>query len=102
MIPTPGRIVEYTLNAQDAEAINKRRRDARDSNIAGQNSGAVVHFGNSVSAGETYPMVVVRTWGATEGSAVNGQVLLDGNDTYWATSCAQGAGESHWRAFPRV
>jgi hypothetical protein len=102
MIPTQGRIVQYTLSEQDAAAINKRRKDAHESQIAASNSGAVVHHGNGVQSGDTYPMVIVRCWGTTEESSVNGQVLLDGNDTYWATSVSQGDGERQWREFPRV
>lgn len=102
MIPTPGRIVQYTLSEQDALSINKRRKDAHTSGIAATESGAVVHFGNGVSAGDTYPMVIVRCWGSTEESSINGQVLLDGNDTLWVTSVSQGDGERHWREFPRV
>lgn len=102
MIPTPGRIVEYTLSVQDAEEINRRRKDAAESNIRAEKSGAVVHFGNSVQSGETYPMVIVRAWGSTEESSVNGQVLLDGSDTLWVTSVSQGDGDRKWRPFPRV
>lgn len=102
MIPTPGRIVEYTLTETDAEQVNKRRIDARTSDTASLNSGAVVHHGNSVASGETYPLVITRAWGATEISAVNGQVLLDGNDTLWVTSVTQGDGVRCWRPYPRV
>lgn len=102
MIPTPGRIVAYTLNDQDAEAINKRRRDARDSAFASTNSGAVIHVGNSAEAGDTYPMVIVRVWGTSPESSVNGQVLLDGTDTLWVTSAGQGDGPRQWHEYPRV
>lgn len=102
MIPSPGRIVQYTLSEQDAEQINKRREDSRKSGIAGQNSGAVVHVGNVASAGNTLPMMIVRVWGSGENAGVNGQVFLDGNDTFWATSTTQGEGERHWREFPHV
>jgi len=90
MIPSPGRIVQYTLSAQDAAKINQAREVTE------------CEEGNRVAAGETYPMVIVRCWGTTEESSVNGQVLLDGNDTCWATSVSQGDGERHWREFPRV
>jgi hypothetical protein len=45
-----------------------------------------------------FPMIIVRTWGDTPESAVQGQVLLDGNDTYWATSrvCGKHAGMWRW------
>lgn len=100
MVPSPGRIVAYTLSAQDAEQINKRRRDAFQSWRA--NDGTQVHVGNEVSEGEVYPMVIVRVWGSGETAAVNGQVLLDGCDAFWATSRIQGEGPFHWSEFPRV
>lgn len=104
MIPTPGRIVEYTLSAQDAEQVNKRRVDAQRNlpKIREDSIGYVLHVGNSVAEGDNYPMVIVRCWGDTEQSSVNGQVLLDGADTLWATSVSQGDGPRHWRAFARV
>lgn len=102
MIPTTGRIVAYTLAAVDAESINKRRSDARASGFAATNSGAVVHVGNDAHEGDVLPMVIVRAWGDTEGSAVNGQVLLDGTDTLWVTSRTQGDGLGRWSEFPRI
>lgn len=99
--PSIGRIVHYTLSEQDAAAINKRRADAKNLNAAGvtlasQELGAQVHFGNSVNAGDVYPLVITRVWGDRPDSAVNGQVLLDGNDTYWATSVNLGEGGRHF------
>jgi hypothetical protein len=101
MIPTPGQIVAYTLTALDADQINKRRKDAVDSGICQQNTGAVVHFGNGVSEGDEYPMVIVRCWGETAAAAVNGQVLLDGVDVLWVTSRSQGDGPGQWHEYPR-
>lgn len=100
MIPSPGRLVEYTLSEQDVEHINRRRKDARES--VQSNTGFLLHVGNSVSVGDTYPLIITRVWGNTEGSSVNGQVLLDGNDTLWVTSVSEGEGERHFRPFPRV
>lgn len=96
MTPTIGRTVHYTLSEGDAAAINKRRTDAQISGVARENSGAVVHYGNSVVAGDIFPMVIVRVWGDRPDSAVNGQVLLDGNDVYWATSRNVGEGQGHF------
>ena len=99
-IPTIGRIVIYTLTDQDAEAINRRRTTGPE--IAARIAaiprewplGAQAHIGNSVEQGMSFPMVIVRTWGSDPSSAVQGQVMLDGNDTYWATSrvCGEHAG----------
>jgi len=96
MKPSIGRIVHYTLSEQDADAINRRRTDATHTRAAAQTSGFQVHVGNSVQAGDVYPLVITRVWGNTETSAVNGQVLLDGNDTYWATSVSVGEGPRHF------
>ncbi len=96
MIPSIGRIVEYTLTRQEAESINKRRLDAVNSEVSKTNSGAVVHAGNHVVEGEKYPLIITRVWGTHEGAAVNGQVLLDGNDNLWVTSRVEGVGAGQW------
>lgn len=92
MIPTVGRIVHYTLSEQDADAINRRRKDAANNATAIREdaTGYIAHTGNQVEAGQVYPLVITRVWGDQPGSAVNGQVLLDGNDTFWATSTSLG------------
>lgn len=92
MIPTTGRIVHYTLTANDVDAIKRNRIAAENARI----------FGNELSEGDILPMLIVHPWGETEGSAVNGQVFLDGNDTYWATSRTEGEGPGHWSVPPRV
>lgn len=102
--PSLGRIVHYTLSEQDAEAINRRRDDAQAH--AGEHrdrrDGSQVHVGNEVKAGDVYPMVITRVWGPESKSAVNGQVLLDGNDLYWVTSTAVGEGPRHFAWPTRV
>lgn len=92
IIPTVGRIVHYKMPQWHAEAINQRRKDARDRmdwHIA-LKSGAQVHGGNEVKAGQLYPAMVVVVWGDTPTSAVNLQVFLDGSDQFWATSITVG------------
>ncbi len=101
-VPTLGRIVQYRLSAQDAEAINRRRTTGRSiadrmkqeatNNVMAWPAGAQAHIGNSVSEGDTFPMLLTRIWGSDATSAVNGQVLLDGNDVFWATSRVVGEG----------
>lgn len=93
-VPTIGRIVHYRLSQEDAEQINRRRADANDQMgwHREHKTGAQVHVGNSVAAGDAFPMVITRVWGPTETSAVNGQVMLDGNDLFWATSVTVGDG----------
>lgn len=101
MIPTQGRIVEYTLSEQDAEQINFRRVNARRKMGAGD-TGFIQHCGNDVRPGDTFPLIITQVWGITEESTVNGQVMLDGNDVHWVTSVTQGHGERTFRPFPRV
>lgn len=104
MIPSIGRIVEYTLSDSDAAQINRRRADASANIKAGTvgKTGFALHIGNGVLEGEKYPLLITRVWGDRPSSAVNGQVMLDGNDTLWVTSVAQGEGPFHWREFKRV
>lgn len=103
MKPTIGRIVHYTLSAQDAAEINKRRDDAAAYNRAnaaadpGQPgaTGHQSHIGNRAEAGQVFPAMVVRVFDP-KSSTLNLQVTLDGNDTFWAASRAEGDGESRW------
>lgn len=71
MRATIGRIVIYTLDATDAESINKRRAEHHP-----------ILDGNRAAPGDECPAVVVQDWG----ECANLKVLLDGNDDYWATS----------------
>lgn len=101
-VPTIGRIVLYTLSQYDADAINRRRADwerNRHDETSGERGGKgyQAHVGNRAEAGDVCPALIVRVWGDTEQSTVNLQVLLDGTDTYWATSSPQGDGEGRWR-----
>ena len=93
--PSIGRIVHYTLTEQDTDAINRRRADGVRARTADARSGAVIHYGNTVTAGDVYPAMVVRVW---EFNSTNLQVFLDGNDTYWAASKSEGdqPGTWHW------
>ena len=86
MIPTVGRIVHYTLSEQDAAQIKLARQVDGTQRV-----------GNFAEAGQVYPMLIVRCWGTTAESSVNGQVFLDGNDTHWVTSVSQGDGPCQWR-----
>lgn len=98
MSPTIGRIVHYRLSETDAEAINRRRDHARkhmEVHRANAN-GVQVHVGNRVEAGEAFPLVITQVWGGDPDSLVNGQVMLDGNDLFWATSVGVGEGPGTW------
>lgn len=102
-IPTIGRIVHYRLSGDDAAQINRRRTNgtsiAERIKVAPGNDmmhgwpvGAQAHIGNDAKEGDTHPMLIVKTWGGNPDSAVNGQVFLDGNDVFWATSRTVGEG----------
>ena len=101
-IPTIGRLVHYRLSQQDAEQIMRRRTTGKSiadrlkqeatNNVYAWPAGAQAHIGNDVKEGDTFPMLIVKTWGDTPTSAVNGQVFLDSNDVLWATSVAVGEG----------
>lgn len=107
MTQTPSivRIVRYRLSANDAEVVNRRRTTgvsiAERIKVLMWPVGAQAHIGNGVSAGDVFPMIIVRTWGNDEGSAVNGQVFLDGSDTLWVTSVLKGDYPGSW-SWPEV
>jgi len=110
---TVGRVVHYELGQQDADAINSRRLDAQAFRARVYDPGSVIergepgrtghveHTGNSVSEGDVYPAVVVRVFDPRTTTA-NLQVLLDGNDQYWATSRQEGDGPGFWHWPERV
>lgn len=83
-----GRIVHYALTASDATAITYLRDVEADA-----------RRGNPVAEGQVYPAIVVRVFDPPTGYA-NLQVLLDGNDSYWATSRTEGEGPGRW-AWPK-
>ena len=91
MIPTVGRIVHYTLAAGDVAGVGQHRTLAEGAKV-----------GNDVREGGVYPMVIVRVWSDQDGGAVNGQVLLDGNDSLWVSSRCEGDTPGTWAAPPRV
>ena len=103
--PTIGRILHYILTEKDAEEINRQRTSSSSIRERIQNEkwpiGAQAHIGNSVGAGVHVPMIVVCVWPTEFGPdncGVNGQCFLDGNDTFWVTSAAEGTepGTWHW------
>jgi hypothetical protein len=100
---TIGRIVHYTLSESDVLAINTRRSDyiafLRHRHEGSEETGFQAHVGNHVTAGEVCPAVVVRVFGE---HTANLQVLLDGSDTYWATSRVEGEGPNTWSWPPKV
>jgi hypothetical protein len=111
MYPTMGRMVVYTMTEQDAEQINRRRTSGREIAERIKNNsltvgdldqdevfpamwplGAQAHIGNAVTAGESYPCIIVRVWDDEFGTGkpgINGQVLLDANDQFWVKSAGE-------------
>lgn len=98
MQPTIGRIVHYKVTSEQAQAINKRRGDYRAGAKTEWINGAQAHVGNHVSEGDVYPLIIVRVWPNEFGDkpGVNGQLILDGNDTYWVTSRGEGVENGQW------
>lgn len=90
-VPTIGRVVHYTLTAGDAGDIMSRRLMGTEPR----------RRGSPVTAGEVFPMLITRVWGADPGAAVQGQVFLDGDDTLWVTSVTVGEGVRHFAWPPR-
>jgi hypothetical protein len=84
MTPTIGRIVIYTLAAHDVEAINRARANSQST-------------GNTVKAGDEFPMLITKIWNAGT-DCVSGQVALDGPDHLWVTSrvCASTPVQGSW------
>lgn len=101
--PKVGDLVLYSLSEQNANQINRRRSDASLNvrKMREERPGFIAHIGNSVAAGDVFPMTITRVWGSTPGCAVNGQVMLDGNDLHWVTSVNEVDGVSdpqgRWR-----
>lgn len=85
--PEPCSIVSYKLSQDDVDAILRdRSADSRK-------------HGNTPTAGEVLPLVIVRIWPDEFGPGipgVNGQVLLDGNHTHWVTSRRDGTEHGTW------
>jgi hypothetical protein len=101
--PTVGRVVYYRLSADNAAAINKRREDYSKSDETDWPMGAQAHVGNHAGEGDTLPMIVVGVWPDEYGPGtfgLNGQVILDGNDTLWVTSAKQGGEPGQWDWMP--
>ncbi|ETK33192.1 hypothetical protein [Microbispora sp. ATCC PTA-5024] len=97
-VPDIGRIVQYTLSEADAAEINVRRMDDRASR--GERPGPP-GYGGGAEAGQVYPAIVVRVF-ASSFNSVNLQVLLDGHDTYWAVSRAEGDQPGTWTWPPPI
>lgn len=104
MPPALAATVIYVLTADDAKVINQRRDDhfsylakhAKPVRIPGEPgaTGHIGHAGRQVTEGGQFPGIVVGLW---PDGQVNLQVLLDGNDTFWAQAIRQGDGPGEWQ-----
>lgn len=107
MTPSIGRIVHYTLSAEDAAQINRRRTTG--SSIATRITarewpvGAQAHVGPEAAEGETLPMIIVKVHDASDGT-VNGKVMLNGSDELWVqfAKASPGAQPGCWCWPPRA
>ena len=101
--PTVGRIVHYVLCESDVEQINRRRipfsQIKERTHSEKWPDGVQAHVGNEVKVGDVFPAVVVALW---SGTFVNLHVLLDGSDTFWATSRQFGTTPAYWYWPPRA
>jgi hypothetical protein len=107
----PGDRVLYTLDAEDAGGVNRRREDfqvfqataanhkhphARTAGGSGA-SGHVAHIGLQVRPGQELPADVVIV---SESGTLCLQVLLPGSDVQWVMNVAEGDGPGHWKPRP--
>lgn len=99
--PYIGAVLQYVLDEENADHINRRRTTGAD--IAQRQNwpqGAQAHIGRFAEAGQVCALIVTETH--DDGAFVNGQVLLDGNDTLWVTTVEEldenrGVREGGWR-----
>jgi hypothetical protein len=101
--PSIGRTVHYIVNYVDVAQINRRRTSAQSISDRIEKDewpiGAQAHIGNSVYEGQHLPMLITAVFGSSlDNITVNGQVFLDGNDTFWVNSASEGEepGSWHW------
>lgn len=120
--PTIGRVVHYRLTREDVRSINRRYVDA--SEYYGEHRknrlGTQLHVGNQHHHDEIVPLIVVRVWldeyspdnrvcrdylvgdedpvfhHPLSSYGINGQAVLDGNDSLWITSAPQGDFPGAW------
>ena len=77
-----GRIVYFVFDEPCANEVNRRR--AREDDVNPWPQAAQRHIGSSVHEGDIVPAMVTRVH--NESGICNLKVMLDGSDTFWATS----------------
>jgi hypothetical protein len=107
--PTVGRIVHFKVSKGVAEQVNRRRTNgnaiAERLQAKTWPEGAQAHIGNETREGDVLPMLICRVWPDEYGEGVdgvNGQVFLDGTDTFWVTSAKEGTEAGEWSWPPRA
>lgn len=87
--PSLGRIIHYTLTAQDAFQINRRRTTgpsiAERLSAGHWPEGAQAHLGNTVSPGQVVAAIIVAVWPGPAMN-INARCILDGTDELWVTT----------------
>ena len=93
-LPKIGAFVTYVLSSADAAEINKKIVSAKERFYLHRafELGFSAPIGNHAREGQELPMLVIRTWD----TSVNGQVFVDGNFSFWATSVTQGSVPGTW------
>ncbi|MBV8979279.1 MAG: hypothetical protein JO086_00085 [Acidimicrobiia bacterium] len=107
-VPTPGRIVLYTLDSLDAAVVNRRRTSP--ASIAARMSsghwpeGAQAHIGRLAGEGQILPMLIVAVGDTGDVPEwISGRVFLEGTDVLWKPTLDLAAfeptpGRWHWPA----
>lgn len=99
--PSVGRMVHYRLSQQEADEINTLRKQAWTdvrSKTSNRNT-KPARQGNDVVEGTVCAAIVTAVW---SDNCVNLQVILDGNDSLWATSRSAGDQPGCWSWPERV
>lgn len=92
MSPAVGAVLFYKLKMEDVVGINGRRSSGQ-----GVPGGVQAHVGNEVALGDTVPLFVLHAAADPQGIVrVNGQALLDGNDSLWVTQASEGTEPGQW------
>ncbi len=99
------RWVLYTLDQTDTEKINAWRDNFAAFHASYDthkhphkpgspgSTGHIAHTGPPVTPGQTLPALVTDD---TAAPRLGLKVMLNGNDTYWATGVPEGTTEGHW------
>lgn len=89
--PTIGLIVIYKLSEPNAAVINQQRANVANNADHHRDAalGFQLHRGNQVQSGDEFPMIITKIWAP---GSINGKVMLDGTDEFWATSVHQDSG----------